>query len=541
MNSANTKTSLNWLQVRQLVFLHLRMDFREGRASGKKRRLSRMGWNFIIYMAMGLSFAAQLIADASPSDFYFFMFSYSMAMCALSILLDFHSVLFLEEETDILGALPLSSKSIAVATLGHLLAYIFLLTTALMVFPTILVALSPGYSSVDALVLFASALWGNGLVAAVIVLIYQLCARMLGEERWQNAMTAVQMIFVLIVILLYLLIARGQAFSLVALQHRFGNWLNLLPATWFAGMLSFFQAGSGRLLYLVLPAVSSLVVIPASVILLSKSLLFPLASMSPKKKQKKEKQSVRKPQSLFSLLFKEPESKAGYTLASQLFKKDRQFRMAALPTMAMPVAVLLVAGWQGEIVDPFSGTVLSHSSFLGMFFFFLLFMSYSLATSITYSTDWQARWIFFVAPMAAPERFMRGIKCMMMIRFYVPLFCLLVAVLWFYLPPHHAWMHGLTLFQTSLVVFSFFSGRLSVYPFSQKRVRGDRARVWGVLIILASLGGGMMALQTLLYPLPMGWLLMNGILLLLLLGLEFTFSKRITKKIRKSIESYQIF
>ena len=532
-----------WVQIRHLLVLFLRLDLRESRGQGgKKRRMPGMFWNLLIYLVMGFSFSAQLIAHAIPAEYCFFMLTYSMVMVAFAFLVDFHTVLFREDDYDILGHLPLTHGIYAIGVLAHLLIYLLTLTLSLMLIPSILTVIAPYYTLKQSLLFFVTSVWANLFFAGFLVMLFQVWIRLFDRIRWKQTLVYIQMIFIFILMMFYLFIARGSGFSLLSLRESLGNWVWLLPATWFSEVIVWSQPFLTYSVFTFLLGLTTVLLLVFAGILLNRQDTL-MSSTAPKKKKdvvQKQKNRTNRAPLIFTIIHSS-EVRAGYALARQLLKHDGQFKRAVYPLMAMPAAIILFSVFQGEVTDPLAYTTsIQNSSFLGMFLFFLTFLSHAMATLLQYTTDWQAGWIFYAAPLKMGQ-LMKGIRLMVVVHVLLPLYLFLGILFSMKIPVLHAWIHTLTLFQVGLLIFSFFANRLKTPPFSQKRIRGERTQRMGTLLMIAPLLAVILILQFLFYKLAYGWIMLNSLLFFLILLSETIYSKKNLKKVGKNIESFQNF
>ena len=543
MKPSQNNIDSKWIQIRYLLVLFLRLDLRESRGQGgKKHRMPRIFWNLIIYLIMGLSFSAQLIAHATPAEYCFFMLTYSMVMVAFAFLVDFHTVLFREDDYDILGHLPLTHSIYAIGILSHLLIYLLTLTLSLMFLPSVLTVIAPYYTLKQTLLFFATSVWANLFFAGFIVTFFQIWIRLFGRVRWKQTLVYIQMIFIFILMMFYLFIARGSGFSLLSLREWMGNWIWILPATWFSEVIVWSNPFLTYTIFTVLLGLMTVMLLLLAGILLNRQDALMSSTMPQKKKSPVHGQATRMNRSpLIFAMIRSSEVRAGYALARQLLKNDGQFKRAVYPLMAMPVAIILFSIIQGEITDPFAYSAsIQNSSFLGMFIFFLTFLSHAMATLLQYTTDWQAGWIFYVAPVRT-EQLMKGVRLMVVVHVLLPLYLFLGILFSMKISFLHAWMHALTLFQVGLLVFSFFANRLKAPPFSQKRIRGERTQRMGTMLMIAPLLVIILILQFLFYKLAYGWVMLNSLLFFLVLLSETVYSKKKSKKMGKTLNPSKTF
>ena len=164
-------------------------------------------------------------------------------------------------------------------------------------------------------------------------------------------------------------------------------------------------------------------------------------------------------------------------------------------------------------------------------------MIYSFLTLIRYATDWEASWIFRVAPITSPGLIYRGIKLMIFSRFVIPFFVVLGVIYSTQIPLMHALRHMLTVAVFGLIFLSFTSLFIKEYPFSRKRERGERSQRLAVMFFSFPFFILLIFVQRFIYGNFLGWLIMLTAMFVLFIILETLSVKVIDRRIKSHLLS----
>jgi hypothetical protein len=179
--------------------------------------------------------------------------------------------------------------------------------------------------------------------------------------------------------------------------------------------------------------------------------------------------------SVWTHLFPDSENRAGFFLALQILRRDKLVKMTILPTIAIPLVILLWGLIEGDIQDPFTFPVTGQGSTpIQMLPFFIAFMFFMIMRGALYSQDWEAAWIFQSAPIESPKRFIHGVQQGLITGAVIPFYLILLVILCFRFNPIHALQHTLFLFCLGMAFLAILNLKENEFPFSKKRERGER-------------------------------------------------------------------
>lgn len=479
----------DWVQFRILFRLFSRLDIRRGRDNKKKRRFSPLTISLFIYGCLGASMAGSLVHQ-TVFVYTLLTLSYAMVMAASAVILEMSQNLLYPEEAEVLLYRPIHSRTYFWAKLANLLFFVAIVTLALVIAPALI-----GLGLSDSrwyfpFVYLPVALLAGGFSAAFVSLIYSLLMRLLDEQKLKDVIAIFQVGLSFVLIFSFQMIPRMFLNGLdLTVINKAEWWLFLLPPGWFAGLVQVGLSGLDRVNLLL-----SLLALAGMGLLFifgfrryANLYLNTIRQEKPdgKKAGTRAKDSTRGPDS-----FLNPEQRAGYALTAAMMKRDRSVRMGTFAILGMPLAMLTIQVLEGNIQDPFSASFefgVGQSGAVFMVFYFWLFQY--LGYIYSFSRDWEASWIYDVAPIVSANRLLQGQRLMIFFRVVLPFTLLVVVVFGFLLPLESAIKHALFLSVAGLPAFSLGGLKVQAPPFSRERTHGGRlGRIWIMLMVLPIFG-----------------------------------------------------
>ncbi len=531
---------IDWNQFKCLMSVSIKNDFRRHRGmAGRSSKISPMVWSMIFYSMMSIALAAGLAPVTTTFLYSLLILSYSMVIMVLIVILEFSTTIISSDDSDILAYRPISSRTYFFARLGNLLFYVFLMTSSICFFPSIIGITIKGSSWLFPFLFLIVAVVANAAAASFVVLIYTTLMKVVRGEKFKDIIAYAQVFFTFFTILIYQLVPRLSQKYLSSDSEISGKWLYATPSAWFAGFIQFLL-GRDESIYILLSiiaAVSTFLLFFISFRRISMQYADRLSALqvSSEKRDRTSKIFKKRKKSIAFIFLNRPEAEAGYELSIQMFKRDRLIKMGAYALFGMPLAFILITMMDRGLEDPFAGWFSSPTSYLGVFFIF--FMIYSFLTLIRYATDWEASWIFRVAPITSPGLIYRGIKLMIFSRFVIPFFVVLGVIYSTQIPLMHALRHMLTVAVFGLIFLSFTSLFIKEYPFSRKRERGERSQRLAVMFFSFPFFILLIFVQRFIYGNFLGWLIMLTAMFVLFIILETLSVKVIDRRIKSHLLS----
>jgi hypothetical protein len=500
---------VDYEQWRALTRTAIKLDSRNaslGQPTGTGEAKSTAGQLFVrlwVYVFVG---GVLGVLVAINKDVFFtgtILITYTMAMAAMLVLIDFGAIVISPDDFAILGYQPVSSQTYFISRLTNVLVYSTLLSLALGIIPAAVFFFTLGFNPLLGIAALLAILFGGITASLFLVFIYAGILRVIHPNKLRRAVSYIQLVMSFLLFGGYMFLPRMiEAKNIRTMTLAKEAWLFLLPPTWFASYLDLAR-GYWRLTEIV-PALLSLVVLGALFVRARGKLALDYAdrlssAMAVSEGPKKNSKSI----SRRSWLFRKGESRAVSLLVRNQFKYDQKFRLAVLGILPLTVIYLFMGLRKGPMADPF----VSHGTGLGdywLLYFAVLMFPIMLNATLVNSDAYQASWIYYATP-ADRSRLVLASKNFIFAFFVVPYLAVL-AVLFFYFwgnPWHVIVQLGVLmllshLFMQVAVLFN------PVLPFSMPTRKAQRSASLIVAMIFVPIAamGLLFIFTSLLYPNP---------------------------------------
>jgi hypothetical protein len=509
-------------QYHWLLQASLRMDFRPRSSVRGNRESSRtrsaLIMTGVMYVIFSLMLAVSLrAAGVGTFSFAVVMFGYSMAMMAMSILIEFGMVVISPDDFLILAHRPVSSRTFFAVKCSNLLFYTLLLDLSLNLAPAFI-----GWTFKEApwhfpLVYLGIATLAGVFVVAVVAALYGLLLQRINYERFKDLLAWCQILFSFMFFFGYQLIPR-----LMGRVHGFRvedaqGIVAGLPPLWFAslnelalGHFSWFAASLSLLALLTMG-----ILLPGLLRSVSLDYSDRIGGMVTAAVNRGARNEHRKSGSpsrcLERLSSSNQEERALFGFLLKMFRRNRQLKLQLYPNFGIVIALFVLAVMDHEnLGDPLAGGQMGFASIFPLMAF--LFAGVGFTSALPYSDEYQGAWIFQIAPITRPERFLRAIKKVLFLVLFLPLFLLNVILFGCFWPLTHAVGMSLYGLAIGLATFEAMLFRFKVFPFSQKPAKGTQSRRLATVFVMMIAYGIFMALPSLFAAAPG---LLAGVVLLL--------------------------
>lgn len=514
LSSRMTRQLGHWLsrwgvdadQYHWLLQASLRMDFRSRSAlqgtqesSHAKSALITTG---LVYVIFSIMLAASLrVAGVGTFFFAVVMFGYAMTMMALSILIEFGIVVISPDDFLILAHRPISSRTFFAVKCSNLLFYTLLVDLSLDLAPSLI-----GWTFKDApwqfpLVYLAIAALGGVFVAAVVAALYGLLLQRVNYERFKDLLAWCQVLFSFIFFFGYQLIPRlvgrvhgfrmenipGVAASLPPIWFASLNELGLGHFSWFAVALS------------LVALVTMLLLLPGLLRSVSLDYSDRIGGMVSAAVDRGAKNKNRRGDAFVRWLERmsafDQEERALFSFLLKMLRRNRQLKLQLYPNFGLVIALFALGVLEHEnLNDPLAGGKMGFATVFPLMAF--LFGSMGFTASLPYSDEYEGGWIFYTAPIAHPERFLKAIKKALFIVLFVPLFLLNVFLFGLFWPVTHALAMSLYGLAIGLATFQATLFWFQVFPFSRKPEKGTQSRRMAIVFVMTIAYGIFMILPS---------------------------------------------
>jgi ABC-2 type transport system permease protein len=477
MNSGFTKR-VDGGQLKALVRVSLLSEWRQQqRKTAKKFKIPVLIRSLIFYLIMGFSLGISLINRAPPLLYTLLCYAYFMIMTGFAVIMEGSQVLLIPEDLDVLMHRPLSSSTFFLARLLHMMVFILIFSAGLCFGPAVVTFFYPETPQIFPLVFWGLSHLVVLFTAAGMMLLYTWMLRVIRFEKLKSFVYIMQFVFTLILILVYQFIARSGWESSATRFQIDQSWVKWLPPGWFTLIIgSIIQPGTQLSFFVFIVIGAAVVSMAIGFQRLSVSYMQDVSLLSLHVSEKKRHSTYALPtRSVWTHLFPDSENRAGFFLALQILRRDKLVKMTILPTIAIPLVILLWGLIEGDIQDPFTFPVTGQGSTpIQMLPFFIAFMFFMIMRGALYSQDWEAAWIFQSAPIESPKRFIHGVQQGLITGAVIPFYLILLVILCFRFNPKHALQHTLFLFCLGMAFLAILNLKENEFPFSKKRERGER-------------------------------------------------------------------
>lgn len=413
---------VDYLQLRSIVEAKLLMDNRR-HVIGYNRRQTAAPKNtflttFLIYILFGCFPAAMILFFPSLTLSLIFFFSYLMMMITMTLITDFSSVLLDTSDNTILLPRPVDGRTLFVARIVHIFAYLAQLSLGLSIAPIIAIGV---YEETTVFLAFVAGILLSVLFALAFTnALYLLILRFTSEDKIRNIINYLQIGMTILVVGGYQLgprmIARmeGQSFEI-------DRWSLLIPPAWMTGMVEAVQSDTWDGLHAGLTFLA--VSMPITAVYLVNKYLSPAFSRKLVSLESTGGQSAVQPmrntripfyRRISGILTSSRTEQSAFELTYALLGRDRKLKLKIYPAfgyLAVFAGIFLIRGPQA-----FGGGQYYH---LAMIYMILLVLQ-MVMREIAYSDDYKASWIFFVAPVAKPGEILAGTLKAVFLRLFLP-------------------------------------------------------------------------------------------------------------------------
>jgi ABC-2 type transport system permease protein len=503
-------------QLATLVGVYLKQDLRGGRAFMQFNAREYVRSNVALLALLGMYvFTGFLMGmmvfftDIDALHFSIIIHTFTLLIVALAILAESGNVIFNESEADILGHLPISSRTYFAAKVLNLFLFTSLLATAANLFPAIFGAWSVGANFLFLPAHALSSLLDALLATALIVTSYGLLMRLVGRERFDSIIAYSQIVLVLVFMFGFQILPRVMDINFMQLARGFRWYYLLFPPAWFAGM-TLVLMGKLHLYALALAGAGLTALAVLGRFAVRKvgsdysSFVVKLTYREGARAGRGVEASATVPATrrglagwLKGVWLSRPAERASFDLVSVYLRRNREVKVRLYPSLAYFVFVPLLAVFSEGLPDPFKARGLSQYSLMGALM--ICYVGLTAVEVLRFSGHHEAAYIFRVAPVARLGDVHSGFRKAIMTWVALPGFgvlFVLYAVLWRN-PLHAALLLAPWVIITPAVLMLGFLFRESL-PLSRKYQKGQQTTrnllLFLVCVALLSLFGGLQAI-----------------------------------------------
>ncbi|GAB3945384.1 hypothetical protein GCM10028805_14370 [Spirosoma harenae] len=423
-------------QLRAIVQVKLTMDNRRsvvslgryGKQSGETNNsfLRILG----IYTVVGglLSFAMLGIPEKEQLFLPLTLeFSYIMALCAMTLISDFSSVILDSSDNQIILPRPVSSRTLWLARIVHITSYLFTITLSLTVVGIFI--LGNRFGSLVALLFLLLSLLSALFMVFLTNLFYLVLMRFTSEEKLREVINYLQIVMAILFYGGYQILPRvigSQVIISQSLEHQW--WHYFVPPMWMAGALETVIRpiiDQTHLIFLTLALLTPFAGIWFMNRFLTTDFTQKLSNIDQENRPMTTTGSAQKLSSRSGWMERIADwatsnslERAAFALTWHITSRDRKFKLKTYPQLGFGLAYVIAMSFQGQVFGASNFFYLFALYFGGLY---VMIAQYQLRASDNY----RASWVYGSAPIQEPGNILSGSLKAIIIKLLLPFFCLL--------------------------------------------------------------------------------------------------------------------
>jgi ABC-2 type transport system permease protein len=502
------RLGINPQHLKALLIVYFKQDFRSGRSflqtSAKEYATSNLALLSMLGMYIFLGFTTAIFAFTKPDLFIYSLIASSVTLfiVALAVVTESGNVIFNETEPDIIGHLPVSSRTLFTAKVLNIFFFSLLLAAAANLLPAIAGVFIKDSGWLFLLAHSLSAILASLFATMLVLTSYGLLMRFVDKERFNNFIAYAQTGFSVFLILGYQVMPR--LVDRYELQSDPANhkYFLLYPPAWFSG-LTLVIMGRVDWLSLSFAALALLSLLIVSFVGLRKvatgytafaSQFAYDANMRAGKTAGTPAASQTAPQkpgarttfsnTLKAFFLRNSIERAVFDLVATYLKRDREIKVRLYPSFAYLIMFPLIGLVTGGLADPFVSQEFRVNTIIGAAM--IPFVASVGAEAILFSEHYQAAYIFRAAPVANLGDIHKGLRKAAQVYIALPgalLLLILYTLLWRNLL--HAFLLILPwlILTPAIMMFTFL--RREFLPLSRKYKKGQQSARSMMIFILS--------------------------------------------------------
>ena len=429
---------VNFDQLLAIVSTKLMMDNRRQIVSYRKKENAEPANSFLITLFFYALFGGFIaMGIASISSFILAMtlfFSYVMVMIAMTLITDFSSILLDTSDNTIVLPRPVSSRTLFVSRLVHILLYLGQIMVGLVLIPSIVTWFKYGFVT---MIFF---LLGTTLAVVTGVFItnafYLLILQFASEEKLRNVINYFQIIMAVAVMGSYQILPRllGR-FELEDYVFEIQWWNYLTPPIWMAGAMEAIYYKLTDPPHIILSVMA--IVFPILGIYLVNKYLTPVFGRklgiigvdgASKSERKATSNFIKK---ISAFITKGSLERGAFELVYNLLSRDRKIKLKVYPS----IGYMLIFGMIFLLRDRQSLATTWHELPQTQYYLVLIYLAFMVLQitiyEIPYSDDFKASWIYFSAPLKRPGEILTATVKAVLVRLFIPIYVAMSVIVLF--------------------------------------------------------------------------------------------------------------
>ncbi|HQQ99141.1 MAG TPA: hypothetical protein PLX35_17855 [Cyclobacteriaceae bacterium] len=416
-----------------ILEVKLTLDTRRPSPGLTQNRTGRnvFAWTLFFYTLMGVMMG--MIIYAIPILFAMtIFFSYIMAMVAMTLILDFSTVLLDTSDNTIILPRPVNSRTLAAARLTHIILYITLITGSLSLASIIAVVLKyPGIMIAAFIIaLILSTLFGVFLTTSG----YMLALRVASEQRVKGIINGLQITMAVVFMAGYQILPRMiDKLEGVGEDMILSWWSVLAPPVWMSGALQAIHTGSYDTHHMMLMSLA--ILLPLILVYITFTRLTPvfnkrLVAMGGNVLSDATAKPSSLPDKVSQLFARHPSEQGAMSFVLRILGRDNRLKLKIYPSIGylFVFGFIFVFNSKRDILDQWN--TLADTRYYILLLYLPMMISQTALREIPFSDDHRASWIFQSTPIGRPGEILSGMAKAVVAGLLLPLYLVISIIVY---------------------------------------------------------------------------------------------------------------
>ncbi|MFP5042651.1 hypothetical protein [Parasediminibacterium sp. JCM 36343] len=399
----------------------------------KKENANNLNFVLLMYVLIDIYMGMMILVVKSLVLSMIFLHSYVLFMMAMALISDFATVLLDTTDNQVILPKPVSSKTLFMARLVHILIYILQFTIAVAIVPI-------GFAKYVYGILAGIALVFTVLLTALLAvfltyILYLLIIKFSSESRIKDIVNYFQIFMTITFTVGLQIVPRLINFNELHLAFHLGIGAYFLPPVWMALTVEAFVIHQFDTLHLGM--IAAAFILPIAIFWVMNTYLAPafarklsaLNTGGGEEKTgavvagKRQKQAIS--EQLAALVCSTGAETSGFQLTWKVTGRDKGFQMQFYPSLAYACIFffLFIFKSSGSVANTWE-ELPTTSSYLWLFYIPMITLSSSLML-VAVNENYLASWVYHSLPIRNPGEVISGMVKSLFLKFFVPVFCLL--------------------------------------------------------------------------------------------------------------------
>lgn len=426
----------NYNQLRAIVQIKLMMDNRRSIVNlgryGRQSAETSSGFVKIlgVYALISGLLSVSTLGFMAKDNLFLpltLQFSYIMAICAMTLISDFSSVILDSSDNLIILPRPVDSRTLWLARIVHIISYLFAITLSVSVVGVLIIGYR--FNALAALFFLVMSLLSSVLMVFLTNIIYLILMRFTSEEKLREVINYFQIVMAILFYGGYQLLPRligSQAFMVQQPAHQV--WHYLVPPMWMAGAVDMFIRPAFDTVHLILLAMGLLVPLVGLWGMnrfLTGSYVQKLSGIDQDSRPVTDTTMVAHTaqqsgwlEQLSRVFTGNILERAAFLFIWRITNRDRKFKLKTYPQLGFGLAYVVVMSLQGQSFGSSGFFYLFALYFAGIY---VMVAQYQLGVSDSY----RAAWLYGSAPIREPGSILSGAVKAIIIKLLIPFYAVL--------------------------------------------------------------------------------------------------------------------